>query len=128
MSYLLIRWLFGLVALMLRRDQAKAADLLVLRHENTVLRRSAGRVRYEPSDRAWFAALAQFVPRPRWAQVFPVTPATLLAWHRKLAARKYDTSTRRRPGRPKAVRSIARAAIRLARENPLWATGGSTAN
>jgi putative transposase len=93
--------------------------LLVLRHENAVLRRTAGRVRYEPSDRAWFAALAQFVPRRRWAQVFPVT-ATLLAWHRKLVARKYDTSMHRRPGRPKAVRSIARAAIRLARENPLW--------
>jgi hypothetical protein len=49
-----------------------------------------------------------------------VTPATLLAWHRKLAARKYDTSKRRRPGRPGTVRSIARLAVRLARENPLW--------
>jgi putative transposase len=49
-----------------------------------------------------------------------VTPATLLAWHRKLVARKYDTTTRRRPGRPPAVRSIARVAVRLARENPLW--------
>jgi hypothetical protein len=48
------------------------------------------------------------------------TPATLLAWHRKLIAREYDTSTRRRPGRPPTVRSIARIAVRLARENPLW--------
>src|ERR1019366_4872818 len=56
----------------------------------------------------------------RWAGIFPVTPATLLAWHRRLAARKYGTSTRRRPGRPKVIRSIARVAIRLARENPLW--------
>src|SRR5215470_6908983 len=39
---------------------------------------------------------------------------------RKLAARKYDTSRQRRPGRPVAVRSIARIAVRLARENPLW--------
>jgi len=51
-----------------------------------------GRVRYEPADRAWFAALARLIPRRRWAEVFPVTPATLLAWHRKLAAGKYDTS------------------------------------
>ena len=92
----------------------------MLRHENVVLRRTAGRIRYEPADRAWFAALAPFIPRRRWARIFPVTPATLLAWHRRLAARKYDTSTRRRPGRPKAVRSIARIAVRLARENPLW--------
>jgi len=93
---------------------------LVLRHENVVLRRRAGRIRYEAADRAWFAALAPFIPRRRWARVFPVTPATLLAWHRRLAARKYDTSARRRPGRPPTVRSIAGVAIRLARENPLW--------
>src|SRR5258708_884608 len=115
-----MRWSFGLAALVLGGDQAKDAELLVLRHENVVLRRNAGQVRYEPADRAWFAALAQSIPRRRWAGVFPVTPATLLAWHRRLIARKYDTSTRRRPGRPKVVRSIARVAIRLARENPLW--------
>ena len=58
--------------------------------------------------------------RPRWAGVFPVTPATLLAWHRRLAARKYDTSRRRNPGRPRVIRSIARLVVRLAKENPLW--------
>ena len=119
-AYLLMRWLFGLVALVFRGDQAKDAELLVLRHENAVLRRTVGRVRYEPSDRAWFAALASFIPRRQWPRVFPVTPATLLAWHRRLTARKYDTSTRRRPGRPPTVQSIARVAVRLARENPLW--------
>jgi hypothetical protein len=72
--------------------------LLVLRHENAVLRRHADRVRYEPTDRVWFTALTRFIPRRRWARVFPVTPTTLLAWHRKLAARKYDTSKRRQPG------------------------------
>ena len=78
-----------------------------LRHENAVLRRHTGRVRYEPADRAWFAALARLVPRRRWAEVFPVAPATLLAWHRRLAAKKYDTSKRRRPGRPPKVPGIA---------------------
>ena len=118
--YMLMRWLLGLVVLLSRGDRAKDAELLVLRHENAVLRRNAGRVRYEPADRVWFAALAPLIPRRRWAGVFPVTPATLLAWHRRLATRKYDTSTRRRPGRPPTVRSIARIAVRLARENPLW--------
>ena len=99
-SYLLMRWSFGLVVLVFRGDEAKDAELLVLRHENAVLRRNAGRVRYEPADRAWFAALGPFIPRRQWAGIFPVTPATLLAWHRKLIARKNDTSTRRRPGRP----------------------------
>jgi putative transposase len=94
--------------------------LLVLRHENAVLRRNAGRVRYDPADRAWFAALTGFIPRNHWTEVFPVTPATLLAWHRRLAARKYDTGKRRQPGRPATIRSIARLTIRLAHENPLW--------
>jgi len=103
-----------------RKDLAKDAELLALRHENAVLRRNAGRIRYEPADRVWFAALAQLIPRRRWAGVFPVTPATLLAWHRRVAARKYDTSRQRKPGRPPAIRSIARLAVRLADENPLW--------
>jgi hypothetical protein len=124
--WLLMRWLFSLAVLVSRRDRAKDAELLVLRHENAVLRRNAGRVRYDPADRAWFAALPRFIPRRRWAGVFPVTPAMLLAWHRRLAARKYDTSRRRRPGRPATVRSIARLTIGLAHENPLWVTGVST--
>ena len=85
-----------------------------------MLRRHVGRVRYKPADRVWFAALARLLPRSRWAEICPVTAATLLAWHRKLAAKKYDTSNRRRPGRPRAVRSLARLVVRLARENPLW--------
>jgi hypothetical protein len=117
---LLLRWLLGLTVLALRGDQEKNAELLVVRHQNAVLRRQADRVRYDAADRAWFAALTRFIPRRRWAEVFPVTPATLLAWHRRLAARKYDTTRRRRPGRPPTVRSIARLAARLARENPLW--------
>jgi len=118
--YLVVRSVPGLLVVLFRRDMSKDAELLVLRHENAVLRRHVGRVRYEPADRAWLAALARLMPRRRRSEVFPVTPATLLAWHRKLAAKKYDTSKRRKPGRPPAVRSIARLAVRLARENPLW--------
>ena len=118
--YLLTCRVLGLAVLVFRGDLAKDAELLVLRHENAVLRRHAGRVRYEPADRAWFAALARLVPRRRWAEVFPVTPATLLAWHRRLAAKKYDTSKWRKPGRPPIVRGVARLVVRLAKENPLW--------
>ena len=91
---------------------------------NAVLRRHVGRVRYEKADRVWFAALARLIPRMRWTEVFPVTPATLLAWHRKLAAKKYDTSRQRAPGRPPTVRSIARLVVRLAKENPLYVDPG----
>jgi putative transposase len=118
--YLLTCRVLGLAVLVFRGARAKDAELLVLRHENAVLRRHAGRVRYEPADRAWFAALARRIPRRRWTEIFPVTPATLLAWHRKLAANKYDTSKRRKAGRPPTVPGIARFVARLAKENLLW--------
>jgi putative transposase len=103
--YLLTCRILGLAVLVFRGDRAKDAELLVLRHENAVLRRHAGRVRYEPGDRVWFAAVVRLLPRRCWAGIFPVTPATLLAWHRKLAGRKYDTSQRRKPGRRRQFRA-----------------------
>jgi len=116
--YLVIRSVFGLLVVLFRGDLSKDAELLVLRHENAVLRRHADRVRYEPADRAWLAALARLIPRKRWSEVFPITPGTLLAWHRKLVAKKYEMSKRPTPGRPPTARSIACLAVRLARENP----------
>src|SRR5437016_4634702 len=65
--YLLVRRILGLAVLISRSDLTKDAELLVLRHENAVLRRHASRVRYEPADRAWLAALARLIPRSRWA-------------------------------------------------------------
>jgi putative transposase len=118
--YLLTCRVLGAASLVFRGDRAKTAELLVLRHENAVLRRHVSRVRYDQADRVWFAALARLLPRRRWPEIFPVTPATLLAWHRRLAAKKYDTSKRRKPGRPPAARSITRLVVRLAKENPLW--------
>src|SRR6266436_2583686 len=78
--------MLGLAVLVSRTDLAKDAELLVLRHENAVLRRHVGRVRYEPADRVWFAALAWLLPCRRWTEVFAVTTATLLAWHHPQAA------------------------------------------
>jgi putative transposase len=120
--YQVARKLLAFPALLLRRDAAKDAELLVLRHENAVLRRQLTRpVRYEPADRLWFAALSSLIPRCRWANAFPVTPATLLAWHRRLIARKWDYSKRRaRPGRPPTARVVKALVLRLAKENPRW--------
>jgi transposase InsO family protein len=118
--YQLVRWLLGLIAALVRRDLSKDAELLVLRHENAVLRRQISRVRYRPVDRAWLAALSRLVPRCRWIEVFPVTPATILAWHRKLVSRRWNYSARRRPGRPPTAAVIKRLVIRMAAENPTW--------
>jgi hypothetical protein len=53
--YMLTCRVLGLAVLVCRGDLANDAELLVLRHENAVLRRQVGRVRYEPTDRTWFA-------------------------------------------------------------------------
>jgi len=65
--YVLTCRVLGLAVVVFRSDLAKEAELLVLRHENAVLRRHGGGVRYESADRAWFAVLARLVPRRRWA-------------------------------------------------------------
>ena len=89
--YRLVRCLFGLVAVLARSDLSKDAELLVLRQENQVLRRQLrGRVRWDHADRLWLAALSRLVSRRRWPEAFPVTPATILRWHRNLVARKWD--------------------------------------
>jgi hypothetical protein len=78
-------------------------------------------VRREPADRVWFAALSALIPRRRWAQVFPVTPATLLARHRGPTARKWGYSKRRiRPGRPPTAGAVKALVLRPAKENPRW--------
>jgi putative transposase len=119
-GYQLVRCLLGCVMMLARREVSKDAELLVLRHENAVLRRQISRVRYQPGDRLWLAALSRLIPRRRWGEVFAVTPATLLAWHRRLVTRKWDYTSRRRPGRPSTEAAIRKLVIRMATDNPAW--------
>jgi putative transposase len=118
--YRLVRCLLGLTAVLVRRDLSKDAELLVLRHENAVLRRQVSRVHYTPADRAWLSALSRLVPRRHWAEIFPITPATLVVWHRRLVSRKWNYTARRRSGRPPTTAAIKKLVIRMAAENPTW--------
>src|SRR6266436_4549899 len=115
-----MRRLLSCLMVLTRREASKDAELLVLRHENAVLRRQIGRVRYQPADRLWLAALSRLIPRRRWGEVFAVTPATLLAWHRRLVAGQWDYTSRRRPGRPSTAAAIRKLIIRMAKDNPAW--------
>jgi putative transposase len=120
--YLLVRYLLGCLTVLTRRQISMDAELLVLWHENAVLRRQISRVRYQPADRLWLAALSRLIPRRRWEEVFTVTPATLLNWRRRLVARKWDYTSRRVPGgRPRRPRSASwRSASR-----PIIPSGGT---
>jgi hypothetical protein len=94
--YLVVRRLLGLALLFLRTEQSKDVELIALRHEVAILRRQVGRPRYEPADRALLAALSRLLPRSSWG-TFGVTAGTLLAWHRRLVAKRW-TYPHRPPG------------------------------
>ena len=49
-----------------------------------------------------------------------VTPDTILRWHRELVARKFDSSHKRKPGRPRIRKEVVDAIVRFATENPTW--------
>ena len=109
--------LFGWVALLARSDASKDVEILVLRHEVAVLRRQVARPEPDWADRAVVAALVRLLPRHlRLHRI--VTPATLLAWHRRMVRNKwtYPNSTGRPPV-PEEIRELVR---QLARQNPGW--------
>ena len=116
--YLVACRLFELVLLLAHDDRSKELELLVLRHELSILRRQARRPQLTESDRLLLAALSRVMPRRSW-QTFLVTPETLLRWHRRIAAWRW-TYPRRRPGRPPVDGEVRQLILRLARENSHW--------
>ncbi len=117
-AYLSVRHVFEFIALLASADAAKEIELLAVRHEVAMLRRHVKRQSFEPADRALLAVLSRLLPRSRWG-AFSVTPATLLAWHRRLVARRWTYAHRRR-GSPKVNEETAGLVVRLASENPRW--------
>jgi putative transposase len=99
--YLALGRVLELVMLCCQSADAKEIEILVLRHELTVLRRQYPRPRLQPKDRALLAALSRQLPRARWS-VFLVKPETLLDWHRRMVRRRwtYRSAPRGRPRFP----------------------------
>src|SRR5438094_6182986 len=109
------------VAGWLNQRQQQVIQYLV--EENRVLREQIGdrRMRFNDDQRRRLAAKAKKLGRKLLAEVATiVTPETLLAWHRKLIAMRYDGSARRRPGRPPTSKEITALVLRMAEENRGW--------
>src|SRR3954447_11251495 len=108
----------GWLALLARSDAAKDVEILTLRHEVAVLRRTNARPTLTWLDRAVLSALSRLLPTPL-RQLRLVSPRTLLRWHAQLIARRW-TYPHRSPGRPRTEPPIRALVLRMARENPRW--------
>ena len=84
--YVVICRLLELIVLLGRKDRANELEILV--HELSILRRQVGRPHFEAHDRVLLAAFSRMLPRRFWT-AFSVRPETLLAWHRRLVARRW---------------------------------------
>jgi len=101
------RFLLFAVAGWMNQQQQHAIEYL--REENRVLRAQLGgrRLRFNDDQRRSLAVKARLLGRKMLAEMATiVTPQTLLGWHRKLIANKYDGSARRSPGRPATVAGV----------------------
>ncbi len=94
-----------------------------IQEENKILKSKlkSKRIRFTDDERRRLAVKGKALGRRVLREVASiVTPNTILAWHRKLIAKKYDGTPKRGPGRPRVADEIPKLTVRMAQENPGW--------
>jgi hypothetical protein len=115
------RFLLITLAGWMNQHQQHAITYLV--EENRALRDQIGhcRMRFTDGQRRRLAAKAKVVGWKWLSQIATiVTPDTLLAWHRRLVAQKYDGTENRKPNRPHISAKVGALILKMARENREW--------
>jgi putative transposase len=115
--YLIFSQLLNWLTLLPRAPSSKDIELLVLRHEVAILRRTSSTPHLDWADRALLAALIQRLPASLRGHRL-VTPATVLRWHRRLVTKKWTYPNH--SGRPPLDPTIVALIERMARENQTW--------
>ncbi|MCP3994753.1 MAG: transposase [bacterium] len=118
MFRILYRFLALLARLAVRSGRSRDLEIIVLRHQLTVLRRQVDRPAINNDDRTLLGAIATALPR-RLREAWIVTPETLLRWHRRRIARHW-TQPNRRPGRPSIDAAVVSLIVEMATDNPTW--------
>ena len=121
--FLLITRVAAGLRLSRREEMWKTAEILILRHQLSVLqRRQPRRPKLDWADRALLAALLGVIPKARRQGLrLLITPDTIVRWHRDIVRRRWAArSACGRTGRPATRRNIRALVRRLARENPDW--------
>jgi hypothetical protein len=83
-------------------------------------RLSGKRIRFTEAERALLARKAKAVGRKALRELDTVSPDTLMRWHRRFVAQKWEFSNRRGPGRPGIMRELSELIVRMAQDNPSW--------
>ena len=117
----LLTFLLTVVAGWVHRHQLMVIEFLQAENRMLKERLHGKRIRFTDEERALLARKAKAIGRKALLELDTmVSPDTLIRWHRRLVAEKWNFSTRRSPGRPGIMQEISRLIIRMAQENPNW--------
>ena len=123
-------WLLDILAVLSRSDHEKDLEILILRHQISILKRNVKRSHVSHSEKLLFALLANRLRdcscvsrRQLGRSCLIFTPSTVLRWHEGLIRRKWTFKQGRRPGRPRTPFEVEELIVRIARQNPRMGYG-----